>query len=146
MFGNWQYGLRTILGQNSRGDAAVRTSTLVVFLLGMLGQGFSPCPHHADLERLGFGQPAAFAGCTHGGDPQGDGNSSHSESENQGAVCSCLDACDTQSRASLPPRQVHPRSTLATVLYVVDELDTDLLDARPNKFLVPLPQPPPYSS
>ena len=126
--------------------SSLHTLTLAVFLLGVVGQGFSPCPHHASLDPSGHVPPAAFTGSIQSEVPNGQGTLADSESEDHEGICSCLKGCDVGSGVSLPSGQFHPGSSLATAFHVVDGPGTSLLDARPNSYLVPLPQPPPYSS
>ena len=146
MFGNRHDISITSLTRDSVSRAALHASTLTVFLLAMIGQGFSPCPHHTSLDPSGHASPAASTGSIHGVMPDGHSTPSGSESEDHEGACSCLEGCGTESGESLTSGQFHPRGTLAVVLHVADGLSTSLLDARPNVYLVPLPQPPPLSS
>lgn len=146
MFGDRHHISITRLTQDSVGRPALHASTLAIFLLGMIGQGFIPCPHHASLNLAGHGSPAASSGSVEGRMRSAHGPPADSESEDHEGSCSCLEACGTESGESLLSGQFQPRGTLVTLLHVVDELDTSLLDARPNAYLVPLPQPPPFSS
>ena len=152
MFGNRHHISITKLTQGSLRRSALHASTLAAFLLGMVGQGFSPCPHHTNLDPSGGAPPAVFTGLIRDATPHGHGTAdgygtpAGSESEDHEGLCSCLEGCGMESGESLLSGQFHARGTLATVLNVVDELNTSLLDARPNAFLVPLPQPPPLSS
>ena len=146
MFGNRRHTPMTSLTHDSVRSSALHASTLAVFLLGMIGQGFSPCPHHASLSPSAHATPAVSTGSILGVMTDGHGTPDDSESEDHERVCSCLEACETESGESLPSGQFYPRGTLATVRHVADGLSTSLLDARPNVYLVPLPQPPPFSS
>ncbi len=123
--------------------SALHASTLAVFLLGMIGQGFSPCPHHASLDTSGHAQAGVSAEAIPGGMLHADATPADSESEHDEDFCSCLNACDVESGDSFSPGQSHIRPVSFPVLNVVQRLDTSLLDTRQNAYVVPLPQPPP---
>ena len=148
MFGHRQHNSITRLTQNSARGAVLHASTLAVFLLGMLGQGFSPCPHHASLESTGPSHRAVSTGAIPGGMPDGHGTpaGSESESEDHEGICSCLEGCGTESEESLLSGQFHTQRPFFTAVHVVERPARSLLDTRQNGYLVPLPQPPPNSS
>ena len=127
-------------------SSALHGWTLAVFLLGMVGQGFSPCPHHSSLDPSGHVQPAVSTEAILVGTLQGDAAPAETESEHEEAFCTCLNACDAESGDSFSPGRSYAHPLSFTALNVVARLDTSLLDARPNVYLVPLPQPPPHNS
>ena len=146
MFGNRHHTPMTSLTHDSVRSSALHASTLAVFLLGMIGQGFSPCPHHTSLDPSGHLPPGVSTEAIPGGIHNGDDTPADSESEHDEDFCSCLNACDPESEDSLSPGQSHIRPVPFTVQNVVERLDTSLLDTRQNAYVVPLPQPPPPSS
>ena len=146
MFGNQHDISMTSLTRDSVSRAALHASTLAVFLLGMLGQGFNPCPHHTSLDSSGHARPAVPTGAIFGGMPHGDATHADSESEHDEAFCSCLNACDTESGDSFSLGQIYTRPLSFTAPNVVERLDTSLLESRQNAYLFPLSQPPPHSS
>ena len=143
MFGNRHHTPMTSLTHDSVRSSALHASTLAVFLLGMIGEGFSPCPHHTGLDPSGPALAGVFTEAIPGGMFHADATPTDSQSEHDEDPCSCLNACEPESEDSLSPGQSHIRPVPFTVLNVVERLDTSLLDARPNAYLVPLPQPPP---
>lgn len=145
MFGKRQPISIPSLTQDSVRGAVLHASTLAVFLLGVVSQGFSPCPHHAGLDPSGPVHGAVSTGAMPGGMHHGASAPADQEPEDAEAVCSCLEGCGTQSGESLPSGQFHPRRAVSTALHVVERLDTSPLDTRQNAYLVPLSQPPPNS-
>ncbi len=129
-----------------RRGTVLHISTLAVFLLGMVGQGFSPCPHHTSLDSAGHAQPGMSTEVIPGGIPHGDATPADSESEHDKALCSCLNACDAESGDSFSPGRIYTQPLSFTALNVVERLHTTLLDTRQNAYVAPLPQPPPHSS
>ena len=146
MFGNRHHISITRLTQDSVRRSALHAWTLAVFLLGMIGEGFNPCPHHASLHTSGHAPPAMSTGSIQGGMPYGHGTRAGSESEHHEAVCSCLEACGTESGASLQSGPFHTQRPFFTAVRVVQRPAQGLLDTRQNAYVVPLPQPPPLSS
>ena len=124
----------------------LHASTLAVFLLGMVAQGFSPCPHHASLDPSGHAEPAVSMGATPAGMPQADATPADSQSEHDEDFCSCLNVCDTGSGDSFSPGPSHTQPPSFTALNVEVRLDTSLLDTRQSAYLAPLPQPPPHNA
>ena len=146
MFGNRHHISITSLTQDSMRRSALHASILAVFLLGMVGQGFSPCPYHTSMDPSGHAPPPVLTGSSQGGMPHGDATPADSESEPDEAVCSCLGACHAESEDSFTPGQVYTQPLSFTALNVVERRETSLLDTRQNAYLPPLPQPPPHSS
>ena len=145
MFGN-RHHISMRLSQDSVRGSALRALTLAIFQLGMMGQGFIPCPHHASLGTSGHAQRGVTTGAIPDGMSDGLANPAGPESEHDEALCTCLNACETESDDSFSPGQSHTRPPPFTALNVVERLRTSLLDARPNVYLVPLPQPPPHNA
>ena len=133
------------LRQESVRGAVLHASTLAVFLIAVIGQGFSPCPHHAGLDTQGPVHGAVSTETIPGGMGHGTSSPADSEREDHHGVCSCLVVCDTESGQSLPSGQSHHRPTLATAVPVAEKPAASLLDTRQNAYVVPLPQPPPNS-
>ena len=146
MFGNRHHISTTSLKQDSARRSALHASTLAVFLLGIVGQGFNPCPHHTSLDPSGHAQPAVSTGAILSGMPHRDARPANSESEHDDAFCSCLNVCDAGSGDSFSPVQIYTQPLSLAALNVVERLDTSLLDTRQNAYLIPLFQPPPLSS
>jgi hypothetical protein len=146
LFGNRHHISMTSLTRDPVWRSALHASTLAVFLLGMIGQGFSPCPHHASLDPSGHSHPGVSGEAIHGGLPNGDVTRTDSDSDLDEALCSCLNACDAESGDSFAPAQSYAQPLAFPALNVVERLATNLLDTRQNAYLVPLPQPPPHSS
>ena len=148
MFGNRHDISINSLTQDSVRCSALHALTLAVFLLGMISQGFRPCPHHTSLDPSGHAPPAGSTGAVLGGMPDGHGTpaGSESESEDREGICSCLEGCGTESEESLLSGQFHTQRPFFTAAHVVERPARSLLDTRQNGYLVPLPQPPPNSS
>ena len=147
MFGNRHHISITSLTQDSVRCSALHASTLAVFLLGIVGQGFNPCRHHTSLDPPGHGrQPAVSTGAILSGMPHGDAIPADSESEHDDAFCSCLNVCNAESGDSFSPGQIYTQPRSFAALNVVERPDTGLLDTRQNAYLIPLSRPPPHSS
>lgn len=137
--------VRSLKREPGRG-VAVHAATLAVVLLGMVGQGFSPCRRHTSLEPSRHGRPTLFTGSILGGMPDGHAAPADSESGHGEAVCSCLNPRNSESEHAFSPGQIQTPSLFFTALYVVEWRETSLRDTRRNEYLTPLPQPPPHSS
>ena len=146
MLGNRHHISITSLRQYSERRSALHASTLAVFLLGILGQGFNPCQHHTRLDASGHAQTTVSTGAILGGLPHEDATPADSESEHDDTFCSCLNVCDTDSGDSFSLGHLYTQPVSFAALNVVERLDTNLLDTRQNAYLVPLSQPPPHSS
>lgn len=145
MFGN-RYHISIRLAQDSVRGSALHALTLAVFLMGMVGQGFSPCPRHVRLHGSEYASPAVPAGAILGGKRQANTTPDDSGSQHDEAFCSCSNACDLNSGDSFSPSPSHTHPLTFTVLTVVERLETSLLDTRQSAYLAPLPQPPPDNS
>jgi hypothetical protein len=147
LFGNRHHILITSLTRDSARRSALHASTLSVFLLGIVEQGFNPCRHHTSLDPSEHGgQPAVSTGAILSGMPQEDATTAGSESEYDDTFCSCLNVCDADSGDSFSLDHTYTQPISFAALNVVERPDTDLLDTRQNPYLIPLSRPPPHSS
>ena len=148
MLGSGSHMSITSPRQDSVRGTVLAASILAVFLLRFVGEGLSPCPHHASLQTSGHAPASVFAESLQGGAPDGHGTTAGSQSESEGheGSCSCLKACSTESGESIPSGQFQNPRPFFTAVQVAEGLFQNLFDTRQNGYLVLLPQPPPHSS